>query len=77
MTDNTDQNERYRLEGELDRRLRECDALKDIQRSAQYLVDAINLRTAGHDVEHLYQDAYANLRSALRAYYQPNGNPHD
>ena len=75
MTDTTDQNERYKLENELDRKTRECDALKDIQRSAQYLVDAIHLRTVGQDVDHLFDEAYANLRSALRAYYQPNGNP--
>ena len=75
MTDTTDQQERYRLENELDRTMRECDSLRDIKRSAQYLVDAIHLRTVGQDVDHLFDEAYANLRSALRAYYQPNGNP--
>jgi len=75
MTDTTDQQERYRLEIELDRTTRECDSLRDIKRSAQYLVDAIHLRTVGQDVDHLFDEAYANLRSALRAYYQPNGNP--
>jgi hypothetical protein len=73
MTDHTDQNERYRLEGELDRTIRECDALRDIQRAAQFLVDAIHLRSAGADAENLFMDGYANLKAALRTYYQPNG----
>lgn len=73
MTDTTDQNERYRLENELDRKTRQCEALKDIQRSAQYLVDAIHVHEIGTPEDHPFQDAYANLRSALRAYYQPNG----
>lgn len=73
MTDHTDQNERYRLEGELDRTIRECDALRDIQRAAQFLVDAIHLRSAGADAENLFMDGYANLKAALRSYYEPNG----
>jgi hypothetical protein len=73
MTDHTDQTERFRLESELDRTIRECDALRDIQRSAQFLVDAIHLRSTGADVENLFIDGYVNLKAALRAYYQPNG----
>jgi hypothetical protein len=73
MTDHTDQTERFRLENELDRTIRECDALRDIQRSAQFLVDAIHLRSSGADIENLFTDGYQNLVSALRAYYQPNG----
>lgn len=73
MTDNTDQTERFRLENELDRTIRERDALRDIQRSAQFLVDAIHHRSAGADVENLFTDGYTNLKAALRAYYEPNG----
>ena len=69
MTDHTDQTERFRLESELDCTIRECDA----QRSAQFLVDAIHLRDLGGIYENLFTDGYANLKAALRAYYQPNG----
>jgi hypothetical protein len=73
MTDHTDQTERFRLESELDRTIRECDALRDIQRSAQFLVDAIHLRDLGGIYENLFIDGYVDLKAALRAYYEPNG----
>lgn len=50
----------------------EVDALRDVQRSAQYLVDIIHTQGAGTSGGP-FQVAYDNLREALKHYYTPNG----
>jgi hypothetical protein len=52
--------------------VREIEALRDVQRSAQYLVDIIHTQGAGTSGGP-FQVAYDNLREALKSYYQPNG----
>ncbi len=75
MTDYRDNNEIYRLEAQLDQLTRTVDQLKDIQLAAQRLVDVVNFQrdnkhtTAGGT----FAKRYEQLRLALRAYYQPNG----
>lgn len=55
-----------------DRLVRDLDALRDVQRSAQYLVDIIHTQGAGTSGGP-FQVAYDNLREALKHYYAPNG----
>ena len=50
----------------------EIQALRDVQRSAQYLVDIIHTQGAGTSGGP-FQIAYDNLREALKHYYLPNG----
>ena len=75
MTDYRDNNEIYRLEAQLDQLTRTIDQLKDIQLAAQRLVDATNLQRNNRSTnsDDLFQKRYEQLRLALRAYYQPNG----
>lgn len=52
--------------------VREVEALRDIQRAAQYLVDTIHVHgntTNGGP----FIASYDNLREALKHYYAPNG----
>jgi len=76
MTDYRDNNEIYRLEAQLDQLTRTVDQLKDIQLAAQRLVDATHLQreTRHTNSDDLIQKRYEQLRLALRAYYQPNGD---
>lgn len=55
----------YKLAGEV-------QLLRDVQRSAQYLVDTIHTQGSGTSGGP-FQVAYDNLREALKSYYQPNG----
>ncbi len=75
MNDYRDNNEIYRLEAQLDQLTRTVDQLKDIQLAAQRLVDATNLQRDNRltNSDDLVQKRYEQLRLALRAYYQPNG----
>jgi hypothetical protein len=75
MNDYRDNNEIYRLEAQLDQLTRTVDQLKDIQLAAQRLVDATNLQRDSRftNSDDLFQKRYEQLRLALRAYYQPNG----
>jgi hypothetical protein len=59
-------------ENKADYLVRELEALRDVQRSAQYLVDIIHTQGAGTSGGP-FQVAYDNLREALKSYYQPNG----
>ena len=55
----------YKLAGEV-------QLLRDVQRSAQYLVDVLHtsgLETSGG----AFSSALDNLKGALRTYYSPNG----
>lgn len=71
MTDHNEQ-ERYRLEAENDKLRRESDALRDIVRAAQNLVDVVhyqqNTTTGGP-----FAESFDSLKAALRSWYQPNG----
>ena len=75
MNEYRDNNEIYRLEAQLDQLTRTVDQLKDIQLAAQRLVDATNLQRDSRFInsDDLFQKRYEQLRLALRAYYQPNG----
>jgi hypothetical protein len=63
------------LETNIDQLTRRLEQLQDIQRAAQYLVDAIHVSKllTLDNAEGIFGDAYANIRLALKAYYQPNG----
>ena len=76
MNDYRDNNEIYRLEAQLDQLTRTVDQLKDIQLAAQRLVDLINLQRDNRHIDagDIFQKRYEQLRLALRAYYQPNGD---
>ena len=63
--------ERYRLETENDRLQRQNEALRDVARAAQLLIDVTNV-TGSATTETL-----DNLKAALRAWYQPNGTGRD
>lgn len=64
------------LETNIDQLTRRLEQLQDIQRAAQYLVDAIHVSKllTVDNAEGIFGDAYANIRLALKAYYQPNGS---
>ena len=64
------------LETNIDQLTRRLEQLQDIQRAAQYLVDAIHVAGIGEQQTSggIFGDAYANIRAALRAYYEPNGS---
>lgn len=64
------------LETNIDHLTRRLEQLQDIQRAAQYLVDAIHVSKllTVDNAEGIFGDAYANIRLALKAYYQPNGS---
>lgn len=71
MTDH-DQQERWRLEAQVDKLQRQNDQLRDIVRAAQYLVDLIHYQqnaTGGGT----FVEAFDNLKASLRAWYEPNG----
>lgn len=78
-----EQLEVQRLTNEIDRAItqiekvsRQVDQLRDVQRAAQYLVDILDHQLNQNGPQTLggpFGEAYANLRAALRAYYQPNG----
>lgn len=72
MNDHHDQIERQRLENENARLHNRLNAALDVINAAQHLADAVHLEgnpTTGS----VFGNAYANLRAALRNYYQPNG----
>lgn len=59
-------------EAQLDQLQRQNEALRDIVRAAQYLIDIIHYQqnpTGGGS----YAEAVDNLKAALRAWYEPNG----
>jgi len=64
------------LETNIDQLTRRLEQLQDIQRAAQYLVDAIHVSKllTLDNAEGIFGDAYANIRLALKAFYQPNGS---
>ena len=64
------------LETNIDQLTRRLEQLQDIQRAAQYLVDAIHVSKllTVDNAEGIFGDAYANIRLALKAFYQPNGS---
>ena len=64
------------LETNIDQLTRRLDQLQDIQRAAQYLVDAIHVSKllTEENAEGIFGDAFSNVRAALRAYYEPNGS---
>lgn len=64
------------LETNIDQLTRRLEQLQDIQRAAQFLVDAIHVSKllTVDNAEGIFGDAYGNIRLALRAYYQPNGS---
>ena len=51
---------------------RENEALRDIVRSAQYLVDVVHVQHNA-SLGGTFGEAISNLRAALRSWYQPNG----
>lgn len=64
--------ERFRLEAALDKLQAENNALRDIVRSAQYLVDVVHVQHNA-SLGGTFGEAISNLRAALRSWYQPNG----
>ena len=69
---NHDEMERWRLEALTDKLQRQNDALRDIVRAAQYLIDVLHYQgnpTGGG----AFSEAVDNLKAALRSWYEPNG----
>lgn len=64
------------LETNIDHLTRRLEQLQDIQHAAQYLVDAIHVSKmlTTENAEGIFGEAYANIRIALRCYYEPNGS---
>jgi hypothetical protein len=64
------------LENNIDHLTRRLEQLQDIQRAAQFLVDAIHVSKLLTDdnAEGIFGDAYGNIRLALKAFYEPNGS---
>jgi hypothetical protein len=64
------------LENNIDHLTRRLEQLQDIQRAAQFLVDAIHVSKLLTDdnADGIFGDAYGNIRLALKAFYEPNGS---
>lgn len=67
-----DEQERYRLEAENQRLRNQVDALLDVKRAAQALVDFIHYQQNASSST-TWSGLYTNLIDALNTWYNPNG----